>query len=224
MAGETVTILLADDMAHFLNLEQSFLRRADCRIVTAADGAEAVKLAKAEDPDLLLLDVEMPNLTGIEACRILRRDTQFSDRPIIMVTSTTRKEEAMKAGATEFWQKPIREDKFIEGIRRHVDIKIREDERVSVGLPVDLSFETGADANGMSRDVSRSGMFVLVDRDAEIGATVSVKLQLGFDNAPVVALDGVVARVQGGPDGGLGIAFSGPPDALQRVTDYLKTL
>lgn len=221
MSKQTLTILLADDMAHFLDLELSFLRRADCKIITASDGAQALVVAKRENPDLLLLDVEMPRMTGIEVCRLLRQDAGFKKTPIVMVTSTDRRSEAMQAGATDFWQKPIKETEFLDGIRRLVPIKIREDERVSIGLPVTVDY-SGKSATGMTRDVSHSGAFILVRAGIAPGSDVICNISLGFDAAPTVALQGKVARAMTGDDGGIGVEFVGPDDAIKKLRDYLK--
>ena len=60
-----IKILLVDDMSNFLDLEVSFLRRKDCQIVTANDGVDALKKTKIDKPDIVLLDIEMPRMTGI---------------------------------------------------------------------------------------------------------------------------------------------------------------
>lgn len=222
MAQQTLTILLADDMAHFLDLELSFLRRADCKIITASDGAQALVVAKREAPDLLLLDVEMPRMTGIEVCRLLRQDAGFKKTPIVMVTSTDRRAEAMQAGATDFWQKPIKESEFLDGIRRLVPIKIREDERLSIGLPVTVEY-SGKSAEGMTRDISDSGAFILVRAGIAPGADVTCRVRLGFDRAPEVAVSGKVARAMTGDDGGIGVEFVGPDAEIKKLRDYLKS-
>ncbi len=224
VADKDLTILLADDMAHFLDLEVSFLRRADCRILTASDGAQALILSKQETPDLLLLDVEMPRMTGIEVCRLLRQDPGFKDTPIVMVTSTDRRDEAHQAGATDFWQKPIRENEFIEGIKKYVPIRIREEERVSVGLPVKVMTADGTEFDGMTRDVSEGGAFILASGAIQPNDELSCTISLGFDDVPTVTLSGIAVRVQAGEDGGVGIEFSGPDAELVRLQEYLAGL
>ena len=118
-------ILLVDDMAHFLDLEISFLRRSDCEIVTADNGIDALKIAKTSMPDIVLLDVEMPRMTGIECCRHLKNDPNLKHIPVVMVTATNRVDECQKAGCDDFWRKPIREEDFLNGIKKLVEIRIR---------------------------------------------------------------------------------------------------
>ena len=102
-------ILLVDDMRSFLDLEATFLSRAECHLLTASTGLEAIRVARAEKPDLVVLDIEMPEMNGIQACRILKSDPSTQRIPIIMLTSMQMEEEARRAGAEHFMRKPIDE-------------------------------------------------------------------------------------------------------------------
>ena len=179
-AEKMVKILLVDDMSNFLDLEVSFLRRSDCTIITANDGVDALKKTKTERPDIVLLDIEMPRMTGIECCRIIKKDPSLKQIPVIMVTSTSKREESFAAGADDFWQKPISEVQFLEGIKKFVTIKDREDRRVAVGLQVDYRIGENADkvVQAFSKDVSRKGMFIITRDTLPIGSTVAIEFSL----------------------------------------------
>ncbi|HZL36539.1 MAG TPA: response regulator [Tepidisphaeraceae bacterium] len=79
------TILVADDESHILSVVSLKLRNAGFRVLTAADGQEALDLARQERPDLLITDYHMPLLSGIELCRRLRQECAFI--PTIMLTA-----------------------------------------------------------------------------------------------------------------------------------------
>jgi two-component system alkaline phosphatase synthesis response regulator PhoP len=81
------TILVADDESHILNVVSLKLRNAGFRVITACDGQEALDLAVAEKPDLLITDYHMPRLSGIELCRRLKQDVQTQGIPAIMLTA-----------------------------------------------------------------------------------------------------------------------------------------
>ena len=81
------TILVADDESHILNVVSLKLRNAGYRVITASDGQEALELAQAEKPDLLITDYHMPHLSGIELCRRLKQDAQTNSIPAIMLTA-----------------------------------------------------------------------------------------------------------------------------------------
>lgn len=103
-------VLLVDDSTTVLMMEKMILAKGPFDVVTARDGVEAIAKARSEQPDLILLDVMMPNLDGLSACATIRTDAATAHIPIIMVT--TRGEEqnietAFRNGCTDYVTKPI---------------------------------------------------------------------------------------------------------------------
>lgn len=87
MSNETKMILVADDESHILHVVSLKLRNAGFTVVTASDGQEALDLAQAEPPHLLITDYHMPRLSGIELCRRLKQEAATSGIPAIMLTA-----------------------------------------------------------------------------------------------------------------------------------------
>ena len=81
------TILVADDESHILNVVSLKLRNAGFKVITASDGQEALDMALAELPDLLITDYHMPQLSGLELCRRLKQDVKTQGIPKIMLTA-----------------------------------------------------------------------------------------------------------------------------------------
>ena len=81
------TILVADDESHILHVVSLKLRNAGFRVLTARDGQEALELAQAERPDLLITDYHMPQLSGLELCQRLKQDNATNHIPAIMLTA-----------------------------------------------------------------------------------------------------------------------------------------
>jgi CheY-like chemotaxis protein len=103
-------VLLVDDSTTVLMMEKMILAKGPFDVVTARDGVEAIAKARSEQPDVILLDVMMPNLDGLSACASIRTDACTAHIPIIMVT--TRGEEqnietAFRNGCTDYVTKPI---------------------------------------------------------------------------------------------------------------------
>jgi CheY-like chemotaxis protein len=103
-------VLLVDDSNTVLLMEKMILAKGPYELVTARDGVEAVSKAKSEMPDIILLDVMMPNLDGLSACAAIRSNPETTHIPIVMVT--TRGEEhnietAFRNGCTDYVTKPI---------------------------------------------------------------------------------------------------------------------
>ncbi len=103
-------ILIVDDNPTNVKILQTRLAADGYEIVTAADGEQALARARQDSPDLILLDVMMPKLNGIEVCRRLRADPDFPFTPIIMVTAMTDSKDVvagLEAGGDEYLTKPV---------------------------------------------------------------------------------------------------------------------
>ena len=103
-------VLLVDDSTTVLMMEKMILAKGPFTVVTARDGREAIEKARSEQPDVVLLDVVMPNLDGLSACAAIRQHPETAHIPIVMVT--TRGEEqnveaAFRNGCTDYVTKPI---------------------------------------------------------------------------------------------------------------------
>jgi two-component system, OmpR family, phosphate regulon response regulator PhoB len=104
------TILIVDDEPSILDLVRFTLEDADVRVVEASDGAEALLLARRVKPDLVLLDVQMPRLNGLEVCRQLRLEPALTRTPIVMLTAAGQEADRARgreAGADEYLTKPF---------------------------------------------------------------------------------------------------------------------
>jgi CheY-like chemotaxis protein len=113
-------ILLADDSGTILMMEKMILARGPYELVTAKDGLEAVEKALSERPDLILLDLVMPHLTGLQVLQRLRADESTRETPIIMVTTrgeTSSVEAGYAHGCTDYVTKPIDSMELLEKVR-----------------------------------------------------------------------------------------------------------
>jgi len=109
--GVAKKILIADDSKSFQQLERALLSGRGYEFIEASDGSQAVKLALANAPDLILLDVQMPVMDGVQTLAFLRKDPRTTKTPIIMVTTLGRDEDKkllQTGGATAVLHKPIK--------------------------------------------------------------------------------------------------------------------
>jgi len=103
-------ILVVDDLPENVFMLQDRLEREGYEIITAYDGQSGIEKTKAEMPDLILLDVMMPGITGIEVCKTLVNDPETKNIPIILVTAKVGAEdtrEGLEAGAFDYIKKPF---------------------------------------------------------------------------------------------------------------------
>jgi CheY-like chemotaxis protein len=103
-------ILVVDDSTTILMIVRMVLGKDRYTLVTAGDGEEGVRKARQERPDLVLMDVVMPKMTGLQACRELRQHEETRDIPIILITTrgeAENVERGFESGCTDYVTKPI---------------------------------------------------------------------------------------------------------------------
>jgi DNA-binding response OmpR family regulator len=103
-------ILVADDDETILGLVVYRLEHSGFRVVTARDGEEALRLARAEQPALAVIDVMMPKLDGYEVTRLIRSEEETKEMPVILLTARVQEadiERGFEAGADDYLRKPF---------------------------------------------------------------------------------------------------------------------
>ena len=113
-------ILLVDDSTTILMMEKFILRNDPYELITASNGEEAVQKAIDQKPDLILLDVIMPKMSGFEACRSIRAHETTSAIPVIMVTTrgeAANVESGWSNGCTDYITKPINAVELLAKVR-----------------------------------------------------------------------------------------------------------
>jgi class 3 adenylate cyclase/CheY-like chemotaxis protein len=123
-------ILVADDNAMNLDILQTRLAAHGYEVLTAADGEAALAAARARLPDLILLDIMMPKLDGIEVCRDLRADPSLPFIPVIMVTAKADSKDivaGLEAGGDEYLTKPVDQAALVARVKSMLRIKALHD-------------------------------------------------------------------------------------------------
>jgi len=124
-------VLVVDDTPHNVKLLADLLAIKGYAVATAVNGEEALTKVASERPDLVLLDVMMPGLSGYDVCRRLRADAETALLPIVLVTSLDPQQERVKgieAGADDFVSKPINQAELFARVRSLLRVKSLQDE------------------------------------------------------------------------------------------------
>lgn len=169
-------ILIADDEKNMIWAMKKALKDERYRLITASDGEEAVKLTMEEEPDLILLDLRMPKLDGMEVLKEIRR---MDDKiPVIMLTAHGTMEsavEAMKLGALDYLSKPFDIDELKIIIERALDIGNMKQQIAF--LTEELERSTGKSIIGSSEKMNE--VLEIVNRVANSNATVLITGESG---------------------------------------------
>jgi DNA-binding response OmpR family regulator len=157
--GNTLRIVAADDDRGILKIIERVLGLNDFMVFTATNGTDALRMVDQMDPSLVLLDVMMPGMTGIEVCEKIR---SHSNVPVIILTGLDDESDAtraLEAGADDYIRKPFGANELVARIRavlRRAQIDVPRAERIEVGPLIVDEGEYQAFAAGVALDLSRT--------------------------------------------------------------------
>jgi len=117
-------ILLVDDSctARLVN-RMIFSQKPNYVLISASDGKEAVEIARQEKPDVILMDIVMPRMTGLEACRVLKKDSETSRIPVILLTTRGEEQyvqEGYASGCSDYLTKPVNDTELLDLLRAYL--------------------------------------------------------------------------------------------------------
>jgi len=119
-------VLIVDDNIQNLELLEAYLEELGCEVRTARDGHEALALIAERLPDLMLLDIMMPRMSGYQVCERVKEDEKTRDLPVVMVTALGEVgdvERAVDAGADDFLTKPVHKVELLTRVRSMLRVR-----------------------------------------------------------------------------------------------------
>jgi len=148
-------VLVVDDNQQNLELIQAYLEDVECETAAARDGLEALEMVTRRKPDLVLLDVMMPKMSGFEVCRRLKNSPETSDIPVIMVTALNEFgdiERGIDSGTDDFVSKPINRLELLTRVRTMLKLK-----HVTDRLHRTLAYLSEVEKHAQTDDVRSAG-------------------------------------------------------------------
>ena len=152
-------IVMADDTELLLALDDSFIKRADCELFTAATGAEALTTVREERPELVLLDVAMPETSGFDVCRAIKSDPELAGIPVVLCGPAEELPRMREARADGAVPRPISPEQLLQTIHDQLGIAQRESTRRASVIRVDY-YVGDRDAVAYTKDISEGGLFL----------------------------------------------------------------
>ena len=129
-------ILVIDDETDFIELIQYHLRKTGFEVLAAETGTHGLALVRRHAPDLVLLDMALPDVDGLSICEIIRRDSATARIPIALVTAMSGeipRANALESGADHFLPKPFTRETLCDCVQKA--LRVRDAERVSESIP-----------------------------------------------------------------------------------------
>jgi len=124
-------VLVVDDNPQNLELILAYLEDVDCESIAAEGGQEALEIIKNTPPDLVLLDVMMPKISGFEVCKRIKNNPASADIPVIMVTALNEIgdiEKAINSGTDDFLSKPVNKWELLTRVKTMLKLKHLSDQ------------------------------------------------------------------------------------------------
>lgn len=176
-------VLVTDDDQGHITRISSLLNKMGFNTVPAESGGEAIKLSKIMSPDLILLDMNMPEMSGLEALSILREDPRIADVPVVMISSsvdTAMADLCTNLGCFDHLLKPIDIDELNLVLQKHLfrpHGQRRENLRVSFGGKVELT-HGGHRENLYCKSLSEGGLYLKRKEPLPVGSEAHARIFL----------------------------------------------
>lgn len=195
--GTPLCILIVDDSKFFLNLEKQFLRNTPATVMTALSAEEALSLAREHRPSLVYMDMDMPDMNGLDGCLRFKSDPELRGIPIVLIgdkASATDDADARAAGADDYLSKPLDRRYFLGAGHRFLVSIDRREPRQDYQVLVDFTCR-GLRQQGRCVDVSSGGMFLDCQPTAQKGERLLLKFSLPDKQQTPVEIYGRIAWV-----------------------------
>jgi len=177
---ENKKVLLADDVELFLELEKTFFRREGFELLVARSGREAYDMVLTHRPDLVFMDLFMPEMNGDESCRLIKAHAEVGNTPVVMVTHGGRDEDLQccrDAGCDDIVLKPINRHHFLSTARKYLNVVERAAPRVQARLRVQYGSD-GRLLTHYSVNLSSGGVFIETPEPLPAKTALSLEFDL----------------------------------------------
>lgn len=194
-------ILLVDDTKLFLKLEQEYLKQSPVVVLTAGNGREALEIVRKKRPDLIFMDLNMPEMDGATCCAAIKGDPDLRSIPVILVTTEGMDESVERckqAGCDGFLTKPIDRKKFLETGRRFLPNINRREKRAPCRIKVLFRINSGENMYGTCLDLCTRGLYVAFNGDVNADDKVEVSMLVSGNSDDLVEAWGRVSWVNAG--------------------------
>lgn len=219
-------ILIVDDLRPFIEKEKSVLSRSDVHIFTATSARDALTIHKNVAVDLMVIDLDMPGISGDQLCSAIKNDPALKGTAVLMVTRPREIdiERCKRCGADDYVTKPIIPEALMQKAGSLLKVPVRKAYRAAVRVGIRAEKE-GETFSALLVDISISGILIETEQQLKVGD--SVRCTFFLPGSPAVTVSGEVVRRAEKPDSpvsqyGLRLKDLGK-DAEQIIDSYIKS-
>jgi uncharacterized protein (TIGR02266 family) len=227
-------ILIADDVEIFLMLEKTVFNRDEFEVVTARSGRSILKVIREGEPDLVFMNLYMPEINGDDCCRIVKEEESGRNIPIVMVTEGDREEDLQKciqSGCDDILFKPINRQAFMSITGKFLHVRERADQRCKTRLLIHYKVNSSNSLSAYSIDLNSGGLFLETSKPLMVDAPFDIEFKLPT-NWPQIQCKARSAWVNEAnnrkkPDlpAGIGMQFLDLPSAdMHAIRDYINSV
>jgi CheY-like chemotaxis protein len=200
MNQNNLKILLVDDVPFFRDVMREYFQRTPATIITAKCGDEAIKAALHELPDLIYMDVAMPSMSGIEACKKIKAHPSLKKIPILLIFTPDRDasvQDVVSSGCDGYLAKPFGREEFLNLGHCHLFNIERRERRAACQMTVNFSIN-GTSYQGRGEDISLHGLYVEFREEIPPNSRVKAFFLLPTVSAKTIEVTGRIAWVNQG--------------------------
>ncbi|MCE5194964.1 MAG: response regulator [Nitrospiraceae bacterium] len=219
-------ILIVDDLKPFIEQQKNILCRSDFQILTATSGIDALEIHKELGADLMIIDLDMPGMSGDELCSEIRKNSNLKSVSILMVTRPNEKdiERCKKCGANDYITKPIKAQSLVEKATILLVVSERKNFRALAKIKIE-GMSNSFNFSAFSVNLSSTGILIETELSLPISDVISCSFFLPDKTS--VSFKGEVARVMKKNGAGMyqyGIRFTNISNLNKlAIEEYIKT-
>jgi CheY-like chemotaxis protein len=200
MSQNNLKILLVDDVDFFRDVMCDYFKRTPATVITASSGEEAIDMAKREWPDLIYMDVAMPGMSGIEACKKIKEHPTLKKIPVLLVFTPDRDattKEVESSMCDGYLRKPFGREEFLNLGHRYLFNIERRERRAPCQMTVQFAIN-GKEYQARGVDISMHGLYVEFRDEIPPNSRVKASFLLPTVSSKTVDISGRIAWVNQG--------------------------
>jgi CheY-like chemotaxis protein len=200
VSKKKMKVLLVDDVGFFRELMRDYFSRTSVDVLMAKDGEEALAAALKEPPDLIYMDVAMPVMDGLTACRRIKTHPALSSIPVLLIFTPGRdaaEQDVVLTQCDGYLKKPFGREDFLNLAHRHLFHLERRKRRIPCNVPVEFTIN-GLHYTSRCHDISLNGLYIEYQHELPPEKRIEVKFSLPDNPQNMIAAEGEIAWINQG--------------------------